>query len=87
MDFNSFSLSKEFSQVSVLSQLTGSVFSFGTPASSGLGVGADIVEVEVKLEVDGEVVKVARVVFGGESSTSSNLHCRKLEADIVKFWL
>ena len=60
MDFNSFSLSKEFSQVSVLSQLTGSVFSFGTPASSGLGVGADMVEVEV-VEVEVEVVEVVEL--------------------------
>ena len=54
MDFNSLSLFNEFSQVSVLSQLSISVFSFGTSDSVELGAGVDTVL---------EVLEVARVVF------------------------
>ena len=73
MDFNSLSLFNAFSQLRVLSQLTVSVFSFGTSDSSGLETVVEVVE--------------ARVVFSGESSTPLSLHCRKLEADIVMYWL
>ena len=53
MDFNSLSLFNEFSQVSVLSQLTVSVISFGL-----LGAGVEIVLEVVEVEV-----VVVRVVF------------------------